>query len=215
MIRSEHGSVASLIARLLPPKKQLGSCSATPDPLSFQNCHTTSFNAVCEGWTSGRLPGKRLGSCGATPGRFPSIDGRACIDVLAGQGERFGVHYLAWCLMSNHAHLIAIPEQESSLARGIGEAHRRYTRYINFREGTKNELRSNSQVTQRSRVARVALPGTFPLLPSRGHLPAFGRALCVEKHGSSWNRREAMGLSLVKRQVVRWREGGRSAGRPI
>ncbi|TFH09629.1 MAG: hypothetical protein E4H08_05405, partial [Candidatus Atribacteria bacterium] len=62
---------------------------------------------------------------------------------------RFGVRYLAWCLMTNHIHLIAVPESESSLAQGIGEAHRRYTRYINFREDVittscAQQLASNS-----------------------------------------------------------------------
>ena len=59
---------------------------------------------------------------------------------LSEQGGRFGVSYLAWCLMSNHVHLIAVPERVNSLALGIGEAHRRYTRYINFREGWRGYL---------------------------------------------------------------------------
>ena len=42
--------------------------------------------------------------------------------------------------MPNHVHLIAVPESEKSLARGIGEAHRRYTRYINFNKGWKGYL---------------------------------------------------------------------------
>jgi len=45
-----------------------------------------------------------------------------------------GVEIWAYCLMPNHVHLIAVPESESSLARGIGEAHRRYARYINFKK---------------------------------------------------------------------------------
>jgi len=32
--------------------------------------------------------------------------------------------------MPNHVHLIAVPKSEASLRKGIGEAHRRYTRYI-------------------------------------------------------------------------------------
>ena len=71
---------------------------------------------------------------------FSDDDRRAYLSLLAEQGERFGVHYLAWCLMTNHVHLIAIPDKESSLARGIGEAHRRYTRRINFREGWRGYL---------------------------------------------------------------------------
>ena len=37
--------------------------------------------------------------------------------------------------MPNHVHLIVVPESEDGLRRGLGEAHRRYTRRINFRDG--------------------------------------------------------------------------------
>ncbi len=42
--------------------------------------------------------------------------------------------------MPNHVHLIAVPEKENSLAQAIGEAHRRYTRRINFRKGWRGHL---------------------------------------------------------------------------
>jgi putative transposase len=42
--------------------------------------------------------------------------------------------------MPNHVHLIAVPESEDGLRRAIGEAHRRYTRHINFREKWKGHL---------------------------------------------------------------------------
>lgn len=42
--------------------------------------------------------------------------------------------------MTNHVHLIAVPEKEDSLARAIGEAHRRYTRMKNFTEGVRGYL---------------------------------------------------------------------------
>jgi len=51
-----------------------------------------------------------------------------------------GVEIWAYCLMPNHVHLIVVPECKSSLARGIGEAHRRYTRYINFKKSWKGYL---------------------------------------------------------------------------
>lgn len=51
-----------------------------------------------------------------------------------------GVEVWAYCLMPNHVHLVAVPESEESLARGIGEAHRRYTRHINFKKGWKGYL---------------------------------------------------------------------------
>ena len=41
---------------------------------------------------------------------FTDDDREAYIELLAEQSQRFGVRYLAWCLMSNHIHLIAVPE---------------------------------------------------------------------------------------------------------
>jgi len=35
-----------------------------------------------------------------------------------------GVTIWAYCLMPNHIHLIAVPETEDALRRGIGKAHR-------------------------------------------------------------------------------------------
>jgi len=37
--------------------------------------------------------------------------------------------------MSHHPHFVVVPGQERSLARTFGEAHGRYTRMVNFREG--------------------------------------------------------------------------------
>ena len=71
---------------------------------------------------------------------FLHEDRYAYLDLLAEQGQAHGVEYLAWCLMTNHVHLIAVPAADSSLAKAIGEAHKCYTRMINFREGTKIEL---------------------------------------------------------------------------
>ena len=39
-----------------------------------------------------------------------------------------------------HAHLIVVPESGDALRKGIGEAHRRYTRRVNFREGWRGHL---------------------------------------------------------------------------
>ena len=52
-----------------------------------------------------------------------------------------GVETWAYYLMPNHVHLIAVPESVDCLRRAIGEAHRRYTRQINFREKWKGLFR--------------------------------------------------------------------------
>lgn len=67
-------------------------------------------------------------------------DRRIYLQYMAEEAERWGVSFFGWCLMTNHVHLIAVPEQEDSLARGIGNAHRRYTRMKNFGAGVRGYL---------------------------------------------------------------------------
>jgi len=42
-----------------------------------------------------------------------------------------GVKVLAYCLMTNHVHLILVPEKEDSLQRVLKPLHMRYAQYIN------------------------------------------------------------------------------------
>ena len=42
--------------------------------------------------------------------------------------------------MSNHVHLIAVPDRKDSFARGLAETHRKYTSLINIREEWKGYL---------------------------------------------------------------------------
>jgi len=46
----------------------------------------------------------------------------------------------AYCLMTNHVHLIVRPDSGSNLAKAIGETHRRYTCMINSRNKWKGYL---------------------------------------------------------------------------
>jgi len=65
---------------------------------------------------------------------------RSYLNYLSEEAARFEVEILAWCLMTTHVHFIAVPKKEDSLARAFGEAHRRYTRMKNFREGVRGYL---------------------------------------------------------------------------
>ena len=51
-----------------------------------------------------------------------------------------GVDIWAYCLMPNHVHFIMVPEFPESLKLAVGEAHRRYTRMVNFREDWRGHL---------------------------------------------------------------------------
>ncbi len=71
---------------------------------------------------------------------FEDEDRDVYIALLKDQSERVGLEFVGYCLMTNHIHLLLIPSQEDSLRRGIGEAHRLYTRHVNFREKTYGHL---------------------------------------------------------------------------
>jgi len=71
---------------------------------------------------------------------FCDDDYHAYLELMATWCKRHEVEIMAWCLMPNHVHLIAVPQMETSLARAIGEAHRRYTRMINFRQKWRGHL---------------------------------------------------------------------------
>lgn len=67
-------------------------------------------------------------------------DRQAYLLFFSEEANRFGLDILAWCLMSNHVHFIAVAHNATSLARGFGEAHRRYTRMKNFTQGVRGYL---------------------------------------------------------------------------
>jgi len=71
---------------------------------------------------------------------FCQGDYEAYVQLMAEWCHREGVEVWAYCLMPNHVHLIAVPESPESLRRALGEAHRRYTRGVNFREGWRGHL---------------------------------------------------------------------------
>ncbi len=71
---------------------------------------------------------------------FGDEDYAAYLDLMAEWCGEHGVEIWAYCLMPNHAHLIAVPRLEDGLRRAIGEAHRRYTRRINFRQRWRGYL---------------------------------------------------------------------------
>ncbi|HEY4354503.1 MAG TPA: transposase [Acidobacteriaceae bacterium] len=54
-------------------------------------------------------------------------------DLLAEQVDKWQVEVWAYCFMPNHVHLILNPATPEGLGRAVGEAHRRYTNFINAR----------------------------------------------------------------------------------
>jgi putative transposase len=64
---------------------------------------------------------------------FEPGDQAIYLDLLREQTDRYKVQVWAYCLMPNHVHLIMVPAQPDALGLAVGEAHRRYTNFINAR----------------------------------------------------------------------------------
>ena len=62
---------------------------------------------------------------------FSDKDYQTYLTLMSEWCSKHAVEVWAYCLMPNHIHLIAVPKTEEGLRKGIGEAHRRYTRYVN------------------------------------------------------------------------------------
>jgi putative transposase len=62
---------------------------------------------------------------------FVDQDRQVYLELLREQADKYGLEILAYCLMDNHIHLVAIPHEEETLAKAVGRTHFRYTQYIN------------------------------------------------------------------------------------
>src|SRR6056297_3541986 len=71
---------------------------------------------------------------------FSERDYKEYLYLMADWCNRCKVEIWAYCLMPNHVHLIGMSQTEEGLRKGIGEAHRRYTLYINSENDWKGHL---------------------------------------------------------------------------
>lgn len=62
------------------------------------------------------------------------------IEPLAEFAKQVETEIRAYCLMPNHVHLVMVPSHEDDLRAALGEAHRRYTRHVNCRQGWLGHL---------------------------------------------------------------------------
>jgi putative transposase len=66
---------------------------------------------------------------------FGDDDRDVYLAMLAEACRKYQLDVWAYCLMSNHVHLIAVPRAGPALAGGIGRTHMRYSRWINKDRG--------------------------------------------------------------------------------
>ena len=87
---------------------------------------------------------------------FCDDDYRQYINLMAERCDNFNVEIWAYCLMPNHIHLIAVPNDKVGFSRAFGEAHKEYARYINRKKGWTGHL-------WQSRFSSFAMDETYLL----------------------------------------------------
>jgi putative transposase len=71
---------------------------------------------------------------------FVDDDRRVYLRFLQENGARYRFAIHGYCLMTNHVHIIGVPEDEAGLANAIGRTHFRYSQYINAFHGRSGHL---------------------------------------------------------------------------
>jgi putative transposase len=74
---------------------------------------------------------------------FDDGDKAAYLSILKNYREKLGVEILAYCLMTNHVHLLAVPADEKSLSRCIGGTNLVYTQHVNRKYERSGRLWQN------------------------------------------------------------------------
>lgn len=62
---------------------------------------------------------------------FDDEDRQTYLRLLSANAKKYHMQIWGYCLMDNHIHLLAVPETETALARGIGMTNMMYTQYFN------------------------------------------------------------------------------------
>ena len=71
---------------------------------------------------------------------FSDQDKSGYLTIFKEEMARRKVEVWAYCLMDNHVHFVVVPRNDDALAKLFREAHKRYARMINQREGWRGHL---------------------------------------------------------------------------
>lgn len=74
---------------------------------------------------------------------FDDEDRKFYLRILSKYSDEWDFEIWAYCLMTNHVHILAVPRKEESLAKGIGITNLVYTQYFNRRYDRSGRLWQN------------------------------------------------------------------------
>jgi putative transposase len=71
---------------------------------------------------------------------FTEADRLRYLELLAEYAAKDGLAVQAYCLMTNHVHLVVVPRAEASLAAALKPVHMRYTQHVNRTQRLRGRL---------------------------------------------------------------------------
>ena len=164
---------------------------------------------------------------------FSDADYGEYLTLLGEHTKAAGVEVWAWCLMPNHVHLMLVPPDPAALRAALSEAHRRYSRGINFREKWRGYLwqgrfascpmdQGHTMAAARYielnpvRARLVDLPQAWRWSSARAHLNGIDDGITNAKallaHAPDWRNFLAIGLDDALLETIR---RGERTGRPL
>ena len=71
---------------------------------------------------------------------YSNADRHHYLDLLAKHAPEQNVRVLGYCLMANHTHLVAIPDEEHALSNFFARVSGEYAQYLHWRLGRRGHL---------------------------------------------------------------------------
>jgi putative transposase len=71
---------------------------------------------------------------------FTEEDRQAYLNWLSDYAQKYDVEILAYCLMTNHIHIVAVPSTEEGLQQVFKPLHMRYAQRVNRARGWKGHV---------------------------------------------------------------------------
>ncbi len=71
---------------------------------------------------------------------FSKTDYMQYLQWLSEYCKKYQLSILAFCLMPNHVHFVAVPQESDSLAKTFNTSHMRYSQYYNKKNGNTGHL---------------------------------------------------------------------------
>jgi len=74
---------------------------------------------------------------------FSDANRHLYLDLLKHYSQQLGLEVWAYCLMSNHVHLVAVPKSGDALAKAVGRTNFRFAQKLNYQLRRSGHLWQN------------------------------------------------------------------------